>query len=173
MNVSIRRLRADDAEAYVALRREMLADTPIAFLASPEDDFVRDVAAVRRLLGQGDIDVIFGAFAPTLVGAVGMFRDKHAKAAHKANIWGMYVSPESRRAGVGRRLLAAAIAHARTLDGVRQLALSVSDDTPGALALYESIGFRRWGTEPRAMQWAGRFVDEHHMVLALEELAAR
>jgi GNAT superfamily N-acetyltransferase len=147
----------------------MLADTPIAFGSSPEDDIACDADGVRRILGEGDSNVIFGAFAPSLVGAVGLFRERNVKAAHKATVWGMYVSPDRRRAGFGRRLLEAAITHARTLNGVHQLGLAVSDDTPGARALYESVGFRRWGTEPAAMHWAGRLVDEHHMVLRLAE----
>jgi len=167
VDVTIRRLRPDDAEAYATLRREMLADTPIAFLASPDDDFVCDAAGARRILADGDHSVIFGACEPGLVGAVGLFREKHAKAAHKTTLWGMYVSPRRRRTGVGRRLVQAAIAHAETLEGVRAVCLSVSDDTPGARALYESAGFRRWGTEPAAMRWGGRFVDEHHMLLEL------
>ena len=167
MDATIRRLRPEDAEASVTLRRAMLADVPIAFLASPEDDVGCDVTFLRRILAEGEDNVIFGAFAPGLVGSVGLVRERHAKAAHKATVWGMYVAPAHRRAGVGRGLLAAAVAHARTLPGIRQVCLSVSDDTPPARALYESLGFRRWGTEPGAMHWAGRFVDEHHLVLPL------
>ena len=33
--------------------------------------------------------------------------------------------------------------------------------------LYETAGFRVWGTEPRALQSNGRFLTEHHMALAL------
>jgi ribosomal protein S18 acetylase RimI-like enzyme/catechol 2,3-dioxygenase-like lactoylglutathione lyase family enzyme len=168
MDATIRRLRAADAEAYVALRREMLADTPIAFLASPGDDVGCDVVAMRASLGGGDEHVVFGAFADALVGAVGLMRERHAKAAHKAVVWGMYVTPRARRSGIGRRLVLAAVEHARALEGVRQVVLSVSDETPGARSLYESAGFRRWGTEPGAMRGDRRFVDEHHMVLGLD-----
>jgi hypothetical protein len=30
--------------------------------------------------------------------------------------------------------------------------------------LYRRSGFREWGKEPRAIQWEGRFVAEHHLV---------
>jgi GNAT superfamily N-acetyltransferase len=166
--VTVRRLRPEDAEASASLRREMLTDAPFAFLASPGDDVGCDVVGVRRILSEGDGNVIFGAFAPSLVGSLGAFRERHEKAAHKVTVWGMYVTPGHRRFGVGRRLLEAAIAHARSLPGVRQVHLGVSERAPAARGLYESLGFRRWGTEPRGVSYGGEFADEHHMVLSLD-----
>lgn len=165
MGLVVRTLLPAEAEAYVALRREMLVDAPFAFLASPGDDFASDPNAVREALRAAPT---FGAFDPALVGTVGLIRERHAKSAHKANVWGMYVTPRARRRGVGRLLMEAAVAHARSMAGVTQVTLSVSDATPGARALYESLGFRVWGTEPRAMRVDGRAADEHHMVLMLD-----
>ena len=168
MDAIIRKLTPEDAEAFVALRHEMLTDNPLAFGSSPEDDRVGDVGKVREILGGGAHHVIFGAFAPDLAGCVGVACASQRKAAHIAMVWGMYVSPRQRRKGIARRLLDSAIAHARTQEGVRQVQLGVSDVTPGARALYEAAGFVRWGTEPRATQYEGRFVDEHHLVLRLD-----
>jgi len=85
-------------------------------------------------------------------------------------VGGMYVSPAHRRGGLGRALMSAAVAHARTVSGVRLVTLSVSDSTPAARRLYEAVGFRVWGTEPQALQYEGRLVDEHHMTLLLDEV---
>ncbi len=167
----VRRLVVDDADAYCSLRAEMLGNTPIAFLASPEDDFARDPQAVREMLEKGPEQCIFGAFAPLLRGAVGVLRERHTKASHKANVWGVYVSPSLRGHGVGRALLRAAIEHARTLPGVLQLTLSVSEGTPAAQRLYESVGFRVWGTEPDALRFEGVAHAEHYMTLFLEATA--
>lgn len=152
----------------MALRREMLADSPFAFSSSPGDDIGCNVEEMRRRLAPDREDAVFGAFAPDLVGAVGVVRERHLKERHKATIWGMYVRPASRRAGLGRRLLAAAIAHARSLPGVRQVHLGVNERAPAARALYESMGFRVWGTEPRGISHGGEFADEHHMVLRFD-----
>jgi ribosomal protein S18 acetylase RimI-like enzyme/catechol 2,3-dioxygenase-like lactoylglutathione lyase family enzyme len=168
MTVIVRQLVSKDAEAYVALRGAMLVDSPAAFLASPEDDIASNVAGARERLAEGAVTATFGAFAPALVGAIGMYRDRHVKAAHKAHVWGMFVTPQLRRQGIGRRLLEAAIAHASRMGGVSQLSLSVSAAAPEAQALYESAGFRVWGTEPGAIRHAGKHVDEHHMVLFLD-----
>jgi RimJ/RimL family protein N-acetyltransferase len=167
VGATVRRLTAADAEAYVVLRREMLLDTPLAFSSSPEDDRGLDLARMRGGLADGTT-VLFGAFDPGLLGTVGLARETHRKAAHLATVWGMYVTPARRRTGLGRALLTAAIAHARTLPGLRQLSLGVNETTPGARALYESLGFVRWGTEPRAVFHDGRFAAEDHMSLSLD-----
>jgi len=121
MPQTIRLLRPDDAEAAAALRREMLLDTPTAFLASPDSDGGSDVETVRERLASGPGNSIVGAFAPDLVGSVGVLHaPRHPKGAHHAHVWGMYVQPAHRRSGIGKLLLEAAIAHARTLDGVTQ-----------------------------------------------------
>lgn len=160
-------LTPDDTQAFVQLRREALECEPLAFAASIEDDRGLDPAFVRQLLDDEDERVVFGAFTPELVGIVGIYRDPHQKAAHKAHIWGMFVRPEYRRSGVGDSLLSAAIHHTRGMVEVSQIHLSVSETAETALRLYERHGFKIWGTEPRALCFEGRFVAEHHLVLIL------
>ncbi len=163
----VRELREEDAEAYVELRRKALLDAPLAFTASPADDFVASPDAVRKQLRQAPDWVIFGAFDLKLVGSLGLFRDRHLKAAHRAHLWGMYVAPDHRGKGVAAELLHAAVRHARTLDGVSWVLLSVSSGAPAALRLYERAGFRIWGIEPDALRHDGESVTERHMALAL------
>lgn len=101
------------------------------------------------------------------MGMVGVIRASRVKVRHKANLWGMYVSPRAQQQGAGRALLEAAIDQARAWPGVDQLHLGVTDVALAARKLYEAAGFRIWGREPRALQWEGRFVDELHLVLEL------
>ena len=164
----IRQLRDDDAEAYVELRRQALADSPLAFAASPGDDLAASAEDVRAQLRLAPEAVILGAFPERLVGAIGLYRDRHLKAAHKVHLWGMYVAPDHRRRGVGVALLQAALRHARALPGVTWVHLSVSSAAPAARRLYERAGFEVWGTEPDALRYGGQAVVEHHMALALE-----
>jgi len=165
----IRLLRDEDAEAYAALRRESLIEAPLAFASSPDDDSVSDPEAVRQHLRRGPDTAIFGAFGEQrLIGSVGLYRDRHVKAAHKAHLWGMYVTPSMRRSGVGSELLRAAIAHARGLGRVSWVHLGVTSAAPGALRLYASAGFRPWGTEPEALRHDGHAVSQVHMALRLD-----
>jgi RimJ/RimL family protein N-acetyltransferase len=163
----IRLLREEDASAYVALRREALLAAPLAFASSPEDDFASDPEAVREHFQRTDREVIFGAFRSQLVGTLGLYRDRHRKASHKAHIWGMYVREAHRRQGLGSKLLRAVLAHAEAMPGVSWVHLSVSSVAPEARRLYESAGFRPWGEEPEALRHEGEVASELHMALRL------
>jgi RimJ/RimL family protein N-acetyltransferase len=163
----IRLLTENDAQAYANLRREALLDSPLAFASSPGDDIASTVESVREILQRGPDSIIFGAFSNHLVGSAGMYRDKHLKSAHKAHLWGMYVTPDFRRKGVGVQLVDAVVQYARTRPGVRWLHLAVSSAAPEAKRLYERAGFQSWGTEPEALRHEDHVVDEYHMALQL------
>lgn len=164
----VRELTIQDAEAYVAVRREALLDSPFAFASSPDDDFMSSPEAVGEQLRRKLDSTIYGAFRPDLVGTVGMYRNRHVKSSHKAHIWGMYVTPSHRRPGVGSDLLQAILRHARNLQGVSWVYLSVSSAAPEAQLLYERVGFQVWGTEPAALHHDGKTAVEHHMALCIE-----
>ncbi len=164
----IHQLRPEDAETYAAFRRAALLDSPLSFMSSPDDDSACSADAVRERLRQASPNsVIIGAFDPELVGTLGLYRDHHIKAAHKVFLWGMYVSPSHRCHGLGAKLLAAAIQHARSLAGVTAIRLSVSSTAPGARRLYERAGFRIWGAEPDSLRHNGQSATEYHMILPL------
>jgi ribosomal protein S18 acetylase RimI-like enzyme len=164
----VRRLGPGDAPALVTLRRAALEAHPLAFGASPEDDPGRSVELARGALARHDREAIFGLFVDAaLAGMVGIYRDSAVKARHKAHLWGMYVAADARRRGAGRALLEAAVGQARAWPGIEQVLLGVTEAAPAARRLYEAVGFREWGREPRALRWQGRTVDEFHLVLDL------
>jgi len=165
----VRLLGASDAEAYVALRREMLADTPWSFLATVEDDVACDPEGLRARMAQDQNDIAgaFDAATGALLAVVGIFRMQRSKVNHRAGIWGVYTTPQARGRGTARAAMTLAIETARGWDGVRWIGLSVSDEAPAALGLYESMGFKLWGTEPVALVVDGRDHAELHMALEL------
>ena len=109
MAPEIRILDQGDAGELFRLRRNALLDSPLAFLASPEDDLASSEAAVRELLDPRRKSVVFGAYDPGLVGMLGLNRANQRKAAHKVNLWGMFVLPTYRGQGVAAQLLDAAV----------------------------------------------------------------
>jgi RimJ/RimL family protein N-acetyltransferase len=162
----IRALGEKDFDAYIALRQQALRECPLSFSASAEDDFASSHDSLRKHLATDS--VLFGAFdGDALAGAVGLFRQRRAKSAHRALIWGMYVAPGQREHGLGARLLQAAIAHARTLPGIAWIDLDVTAAAPAARRLYERAGFQVWGTRQDALRNEGHAVDEHHMALQI------
>lgn len=164
--ITIRPITAEDIPALIAMRRTGLEQEPHSFGASLEDDRTLDPRFVESALAEHG-QAILGAFAPGLVGMVGIYRDRMIKSSHKAHIWGMYVSPAGRGQGTGRRLMAAALQWAEELEGIIQVHLIVSSRTPVALGLYQSLGFAAWGTEPQALRINGELVDDLHMVRLL------
>lgn len=139
---------------------------PEAFAASPSDDRAIDPDYLRHALAEAD-QALFGGFDPELAGIVGLYRAKGEKSAHKSHLWGLYVAPAHRGKGLGRLLVEAAVGFARSMPGVSQVCLCVSEETPGAAALYQRAGFVTWGVEPDALRIGGRPVSDRHMVLKL------
>ena len=169
----IRMLTVDDAAAWAALRFEALVAHPLAFGSSAPETSDDLVEVARERLAASDEAAVLGAFVEGgLVGVVGIRRQPGLKERHKGLLWGMYVSAGSRRRGIAASLVDAALEHARRWVGVAQVHLAVSETAVEARAMYEQLGFRAWGREPRALCVDGRFVDEHHMVLMLDEAAA-
>ena len=156
---TIRLLTPDDANAYTILRREMLADSPWAFLRSPQDDPGCNAAGLMTSLSKPTGFAIAAAFAhdqpTTPVAVAGIVRSEPIKAAHRALIWGVYTSPTHRGHGLARSIIAAAIEAARAwpvTPRVDCFTLSVSEKSTAAYGLYLSMGFVPWGTEPDAVR---------------------
>jgi ribosomal protein S18 acetylase RimI-like enzyme len=165
----IRALTPADAPAFRALRVRALRDHPEAFGRTPEEvDAVEVIAERFRRDAGSDLDFALGMFeGEALVGMAGCHRENAVKHRHVAYIWGVYVAPEHRRTGLGRRLFVAAVARARTWPDLEFLWLDVTTVNEGARALYASCGFRTAGTKPRSLKVGDRYYDEELMILDL------
>jgi RimJ/RimL family protein N-acetyltransferase len=163
--MDIRRLLPADAADFQALRLRGLREAPTAFGASYEEECDAPAAAVAERMAANRDGFILGAFdGVTLVGVVGMQRERPRKRAHKMVLWGMYVIPEARGKRVGHALVAEALRQAFAWPGVRQVILGVNAANAPALALYEAAGFTSFGLECACMIVDGVLQDEIHMV---------
>jgi ribosomal protein S18 acetylase RimI-like enzyme len=166
--LDIRRLGPGDATAYRALRLRGLKEHPDAFTSSYEEDCAKPLAATERRLAPDSADVVYGAFAAgTLAGVAGLAREPRAKNRHKALVFGMYVAPEHRRLGIAAALVRHIIGEARRQPGLEQLVLTVTQTNTAARMLFESLGFRSFGLEPRALRDGDGYFDKNHMILFL------
>lgn len=166
----IRPLTPDDADAYGALRREMLENAPWAFASSIDEDAGIDQTKMAiRLAEPGQ--AIVGAFdnSGRLVGAAGLVRNSRKKMAHRATVWGVYVTPSARGLGLATEIFNRIFEVARSWPGVTSLALSVSERAEPASRIYQRLGFKAWGVEPAALEVDGRIYSETHMVVFLDD----
>ena len=156
----IRQLTVNDAASFRELRLAGLQEAPEAFGSSysaEKDHTVEDFAATITR------NYLSGAFVvDQLIGVVGFYQSTGEKRSHRGNIWGVYVDPTHRGAGVARALMENVLAHAKGI--VSQVHLSVVTDNEAALGLYKRLGFVSYGIEPRALRIGTRFCDEHMMV---------
>ena len=154
--ILIRRLAPSEGAAYREIRLEALRGNPEAFGSTYEAESVRSLAHFSERVASCPV---FGAFSGTeLVGMAGFLGREGAKDAHKGYLWGMYVQPSARNAGVGRKLAEAVIDYARQKFEILQL--NVVSENEAARQLYASSGFVEYGIERKALKQNGRYYDE-------------
>jgi ribosomal protein S18 acetylase RimI-like enzyme len=155
-DIEIRRLGADDAETFRDIRLEALARNPEAFGSTFEAEKDKPLSWFSERLGASHVH---GAFrAAKLIGIAVLVIQQSAKMAHKGALVSMYVRPQARRLGVGRRLVEAIIDTARR--HVELVQLTVVTGNEAALRLYAGLGFVQFGLEKKALKHGGRYYDE-------------
>jgi len=142
--VQIRRAEPRDAEALVALGRDVGAE-PEGWLITTggwrtAGEERRYLKAIRRW----EHAAVFVAEEDArVVGRLSVSRDQHPASRHVADL-GLMVAADRRGRGIGRALLAAAVEWAREA-GVTKLELHVFPWNEPAIRLYERFGFEREG----------------------------
>src|SRR5712691_8603999 len=107
--IELRRLLPEDAALYRGIRLEGLRNSPDAFSSTFEIERDRPLDQFAARLTEA---FVLGAFSfSQLVGVAGFYLQPGPKHGHKGMLWGMYVRPEHRAAGIGRRLGEAIIRH--------------------------------------------------------------
>ncbi len=147
------------------LRLFGLQESPSAFGSSYEEEKDRTIEQIEVHLEGSNERVFIGALEEgELVGVVGVGREQGVKERHIAFVRSMYVSPNARGKGLGRRLVVAALQRAAAWDGVLQVTLAVTACNKPAVSLYRSVGFIEVGCMPRALHHEGEYFDELNMV---------
>jgi ribosomal protein S18 acetylase RimI-like enzyme len=169
----IRRLVPSDALAYQSLRLVALRESPTAFSSSYEEECDTPLSTIEAHMAPDSGRNRFGAFdGAELAGVVGVGREGALKVRHKAFIAGMYVAPQWRGKGVGRKLMEQALAFAEAMPGLLQVTLAVTADNASALALYESMGFAVYGRAPGALLVDGVLHDDVQMARGTQRTVA-
>jgi GNAT superfamily N-acetyltransferase len=140
--ISVRELQADEWPVYRDLRLRALEDSPDAFARTLAEEQGRPDSEWSRL-------VVSSATSPSQISllaeldrrAVGLAYGRiEAEAPEVAQLYAMWVEPAARRRGVGRALVDAVAAWARSASA-RSLILRVTEGNTAAARLYEHAGF--------------------------------
>ena len=159
---TLRRLTADDAEAFREIRLEGLRLTPQAFTAALSEEAILPLETFRERL---ETHHVLGAFdADGLQGVMGLHLSDSPRTGHVGEIWGVYLREAARGTGLARRMLEQLAETAR--GRVEALQLGVGFYNTPARRLYASVGFVEMARLPRVVRVDEVYYDEILMRLA-------
>jgi RimJ/RimL family protein N-acetyltransferase len=168
--LQLRPLTPADAHQYQQLRLRALREHPDAFTSDVEQEANKPLSWSQERLKEGQARFIGIFDAEQLIAMVGLEVPLRHKEAHVGHLVGMYVSQAYIGRGLARRLVQACLDHAGTL-GLEAVKLTVTATNERAANLYLRSGFVLYGTEPRAVCIAGRYLDKCLMRYALNRSA--
>ena len=173
MAIEIHQLGTADAQAFWNLRLQALETEPRAFGSSSEEHRAISLDVIRKRLTAGEGNFVLGAFLDgALVGTIGFARNANRKDSHKGRVWGVYVKPEHRGAGIARTLLDGLLHRVSLLPGLEQVMLTVGVEQAAARRLYLSAGFEVFGRERHALKIGDTYVDEEYMMYEIPRATA-
>lgn len=154
------------AVPYRALMLEAYERHPDVFTSSADERSALPLSwwEARLREGPAPLERVFGAFVDgRLAGVAGLSFEPREKIRHKSTLFGMYVPPQARQHGLGKRLVHAVLDGAAARPGIALVQLTVSQGNAVAQALYERCGFMTFGLEPFAVRVGTGYVAKVHM----------
>ena len=109
-----------------------------------------------------------GAYVDSrLAGVVSFERDgqQREKLRHKGTLFRMFVSPDYRQMGIGKKLVEALLTRTRKIPTIEQINLTVISNNTNAIKLYKNFGFAVFSKEVNAIKWKGNYFTELQMVV--------
>jgi ribosomal protein S18 acetylase RimI-like enzyme len=141
--IAIERITHETAMVFKDVRLRALQDSPTAFSSTfaRESQFPDEEWRKRAVRWSSDGSAIFLAMdGDAACGMIGAYEGNE----QSAQVISMWVAPEARRAGVGKRLVDAVAEWARSR-AMRELKLMVTSVNAGAIAFYYRMGFKMTG----------------------------
>lgn len=167
MSITLRKLQPHESSIYRLIRLACLKNAPQFFGSTFEEESQTPRLKFETYIENNERDhFMFGAFDnETLIGITGFERMKRARDRHRGELVQVYIESQYRGQNIGARLLRAVVEHAFTLDGIEQIQLSLIAGNESAGRLYEKIGFRTFGIQPRYFKMGENYTDQQLMQL--------
>ena len=156
------------ADAATLLADLVTAGAALGWVGPPAADEVTALLRTVWTAPPGDSALVAATDDGRLCGLAYWLR--YARPTHRphADVEKVAVAASAQGRGLGRRLMTELIAAARAAD-VEVLTLDLRADNTRAVALYESLGFRRYGRLPRFVAVGGRRYDKLFYALDLRD----
>ncbi len=147
MEITFRKLSANESLNYRSLRLEYLQKFPEYFGSTFEEENAREKLIFEKYIEEENPNhFMFGAFDDSrLIGICGFDRQARNKTKHRGEIVQMYVKADYANKKVGARLLISAINFAFTNQEIEQITLSFVEGNVRAKTVYEKLGFVQYG----------------------------
>jgi ribosomal protein S18 acetylase RimI-like enzyme len=167
-----RPLEEDDFAAFVQLRKEALRNEPEAFgldYASYNAAPLLDKEHFFERILKYPFSFSLGAFSHNMLIGMGCFTIPYnmVKRRHKGVLWGMYVKPEYRGHGIGKKIAEFILLAAKQDAACEQAIITVTPPGSPAQKFYDSLGFIQYGVEYRALKLETGYIDEVLMMKVL------
>ena len=165
MDIIIRKLQPHESTIYRAVRLACLKNAPEFFGSTYEEEVLNPKFWFETYIEADSPDhVMFGAFAnEQLIGITGLNRMARKRANHRGELVQVYVEPAYRDQNIGENLLRHALDYAFGLEGVEQVQLSVITSNTRAIKLYEKLGFKTFGVQPKYFKVENGYLDQQFM----------
>jgi ribosomal protein S18 acetylase RimI-like enzyme len=167
MDIIIRKLQPHESAIYREVRLACLKNVPEYFGSTYEEEVLNPKFMFETYIENESPDhVIFGAFdGERLIGIAGFNRMARQRASHRGEVVQVYVDSNYRGQNIGEKLLRRVLEYGFTLDGIEQIQLSVIANNQTAIRLYEKLGFKTFGVQPRYFKAGDVYMDQQFMQL--------
>ena len=167
MSITIRKLQPHESAIYREARLACLKNAPQYFGSTYEEEVLNPKFMFETFIEDESPDhVMFGAFDDDrLIGITGFNRMARQRAMHRGELVQVYVDPNYRGQNIGEKLIRFVLEDAFGLDGIEQIQLSVIAGNDRAIRLYEKLGFKTFGVQPRYFKVGNTYLDQQFMQL--------
>lgn len=165
MSIIIRKLQPHESEIYREVRLACLKNVPQFFGSTYEEEILNPSLFFETHIETNSSDhVMFGAFDDErLIGITGFNRMARKRDSHRGELVQVYVEPDYRGQNLGENLLRYVLDYAFALDGIEQVQLSVIASNQTAIKLYEKLGFKGFGVQPKYFKVGDSYMDQQFM----------
>jgi len=167
MPIIIRKLQPNESSIYREIRLTCLQNAPNNFGSTYKEEVLIPILKFEMFIENDSQDhFMFGAFDDRkLIGTTGFNRMDRQRAMHRGEVVQVYVDSNYRGQNVGERLLRSVLDYAFALDGLEQIQLSVIAANQTAIRLYEKLGFKTFGVQPKYFKVRDGYLDQQFMQL--------